>query len=961
MTIQVDSRITEAVETDGVSKRFDFNFPLFKGDDDQGLEVRFVNELGYDVVDREAYSLVVGLENKGGHVLFHVAPEAGLNLVIAGKTPLDQSLDITNPGKFFAQSVERSLDKITSMIQEFVSTLDEETRQRINNDKDLKERLDIRFAELAASIDQRFQGKWTEMSDYLNSLLPMFFCIMRKEIEAFTNEQLPAIIDQRFNEVIEEVRADAQLSIDEMVDDLTTQTNQALSASSNATSLLNNVTSELNEKVPQIDSALSKAEIAANAIAVSGNVFDTPEAGVDPVTGVQVGDYFNVRSSNDESYIDEYQNVGGVPTPSGKSYPSKGARWSVSQVFDGSRSQEEININTVDFSYFLDPNKTITFNANNGEITTQLQALKTLIQPYTKIKFPYGDFTVSDEVNFTQDGIWLDGENTRITQTGTNKKIFKSTGTKGFRVSGFELIGKGTEYGGVSTSYNGVAAVFLDSCENARIYDNTIRNFAGGGIRWTGYAIGHRIINNDITGIGAGGGIVSGDNFSDFGIGSIASTNDQDILIQGNNISKHCFGIGLSKGAGCQIIANTIHDILGQHGTYLSNPSLITVIGNRLRNIALEGIKIQLASSGIVSDDLLVSANIINNTGGSGVLLSSTGVVSGSFFNNLVVTNNKIKNAGSYGINIASVKELICKENSVDGAGAYGVFINEAYGEFSRNTVKRAQWAGVYASITDDLHFSDNHIEDVVLNAVGETGQARNYYYVQISKNANATGTPKLFYSDNKLIKKSSNPSEFEGSAGRSLRVTTGIDVYHTGVNYNLTGKAMQLTDLFLKAYDIGISPNVDTSVTGNLNPLTPIYGDGRRRLYSTQDPVAAGMSDTFRIGDRVYHAQPTAFIGWVLTASGWRTFGSVTISSSATYDPPSLAASGTAGDSATTTVPLTGAAVGNIVQAAFSQYNAGVEINAVVSSLNTVTVKFKNTTAAPIDLPSGILTVKLV
>lgn len=699
--------------------------------------------------------------------------------------------------------------------------------------------------------------------------------------------------------------------------------------------------------------------------------YATKELGVDAKVGVKPGEYFYVRSTNEEEMLVEYQNVGRVATTTGKSYPSASIIVTkekildesgvavAKKVFDGSRSQEEININTVDFSYFLDPNKTITFNANNGNITTQLQALKTLIQPHTKVKFPYGDFTVSDEVNFTQDGIWLDGENTRITQTGTNKKIFKSAGTKGFRVSGFELIGKGTEYGGISTSYNGVAAVFLDSCENARIYDNTIRNFAGGGIRWTGYAIGHRIINNDIVGIGAEGGIVIGDNFSDFAIGAYVSANDQDILIQGNNISKHCFGIGISKGAGCQITLNTIHDIIGQHGMYLSNPSLVTVVGNRLRNIALEGIKIQLASSGIVSDDLLVSANIVNNTGGSGIVLGSTSVVSGAFFNNLVVTNNKIKNAGSYGINIDTAKELICTENSVDGAGAYGVIINESYGELSRNVIKRSQWAGIYASITDDLHFSDNHVEDVVLNAVGEVGQPRNYYYVQIGKNVNATGTPKLFYSDNKLIKKASNPSEFEGTAGRSLRVTTGIDVYHTGDNYNLTGKAMQLTDLFLKAFDIGISPNVDNVVTGNLNPSTPIYGDGRRRLYSNQDPVTAGMPDTFRIGDRVYHTQPTSFIGWVLTASGWKTFGSVTISNSVTYDPPSLTAAGTVGDSVTTTVPLAGAVLGMVVKASFDKYSAAVEITEQVSAANAVTVRFKNTSNAAVDLASGTLTVR--
>ena len=326
MTIQVDSRITEAVETDGVSKRFDFNFPLFKGDDDQGLEVRFVNELGYDVVDREDYSLVVGLENKGGHVLFHVAPEAGLSLVIAGKTPLDQSLDITNPGKFFAQSVERSLDKITSMIQEFVSTLDEETRQRINNDKDLKERLDIRFTELAASIDQRFQGKWTEMSDYLNSLLPMFFCIMRKEIDSYAQTGLIDVIDSRIAEIIDDVRNDAQAAIDNMMTDFNNQLSvKVQNFDVNANQTLINVQNQADEILEDSINAANRAEAAATRASLMGNIFPTPESGVDPVTGVADGAYFNVRSSSDESYVDEYQNVGGVPEATGKSYPSSAA------------------------------------------------------------------------------------------------------------------------------------------------------------------------------------------------------------------------------------------------------------------------------------------------------------------------------------------------------------------------------------------------------------------------------------------------------------------------------------------------------------------------------------------------------------------------------------------------------------------------------------------------------------
>lgn len=50
--------------------------------------------------------------------------------------------------------------------------------------------------------------------------------------------------------------------------------------------------------------------------------FNTPEAGVDPVTGVPSGAYYNVRSSDEDNFLEEYQNIGGVPTPTGKYCPS---------------------------------------------------------------------------------------------------------------------------------------------------------------------------------------------------------------------------------------------------------------------------------------------------------------------------------------------------------------------------------------------------------------------------------------------------------------------------------------------------------------------------------------------------------------------------------------------------------------------------------------------------------------
>lgn len=75
-------------------------------------------------------------------------------------------------------------------------------------------------------------------------------------------------------------------------------------------------------------------------------------------------------------------------------------------------------------------------------------------------------------------------------------------------------------------------------------------------------------------------------------------------------------------------------------------------------------------------------------------------------------------------------------------------------------------------------------------------------------------------------------------------------------------------------------------------------------------------------------------------------------LSASAVYNPPNLLALGTT----TTTVSVTGAALGMAAEASFSLDLAGLQITAYVSSANTVTVALFNPTALAIDLASGTL-----
>jgi hypothetical protein len=72
----------------------------------------------------------------------------------------------------------------------------------------------------------------------------------------------------------------------------------------------------------------------------------------------------------------------------------------------------------------------------------------------------------------------------------------------------------------------------------------------------------------------------------------------------------------------------------------------------------------------------------------------------------------------------------------------------------------------------------------------------------------------------------------------------------------------------------------------------------------------------------------------------------------SATYDPPSLAD----GAGATTTVTVSGAALGDFVDVSFSLDLQGITVTGYVSSSNTVSVRFQNETTGTLDLGSGTL-----
>lgn len=280
MTLPLNSRLSALYNTNGTQKDFSFGFRVFFDPDNggYGLEVRRQTADGYEVIPKSDYLVLPVEDNSAGIVRFSVAPSAGQKIYIAGKTPTIQQLVLTNFGRYSAESIETQFDFITAIIQEWLSALGEETRQRIAADTALNQYVIQRIDAFVQQVNQNWDDKSQEIEDYIAAIMPSFTQTLRDEIEAFAVAGMKDAIDQT-----------------------------------------------LADSKAEIDDAVSRANAAATAAAIIGKLYDTPEAGVDPVTGVADGAYFNVRSSSDESYVDEYQNIGGVPTPSGKSYPSSQA------------------------------------------------------------------------------------------------------------------------------------------------------------------------------------------------------------------------------------------------------------------------------------------------------------------------------------------------------------------------------------------------------------------------------------------------------------------------------------------------------------------------------------------------------------------------------------------------------------------------------------------------------------
>lgn len=154
MTVSVSERLSPLYEGNGVNTRFDFTFRVFNQEDASGVSVKHQVGADFENVDEALYNVTINEDNLGGYVTFITAPIVGFDFYIAGETPVDQQLDITNYDNFYPDAIERSLDKLTAILQEWMHSLGFEKISREKALELLNQALQDQILEQGIAMDQ---------------------------------------------------------------------------------------------------------------------------------------------------------------------------------------------------------------------------------------------------------------------------------------------------------------------------------------------------------------------------------------------------------------------------------------------------------------------------------------------------------------------------------------------------------------------------------------------------------------------------------------------------------------------------------------------------------------------------------------------------------------------------------------------------------------------------------------
>jgi len=217
-------------------------------------------------------------------------------------------------------------------------------------------------------------------------------------------------------------------------------------------------------------------------------------------------------------------------------------------------------------------------------------------------------------------------------------------------------------------------------------------------------------------------------------------------------------------------------------------------------------------------------------------------------------------------------------------------------------------------------------------------GDNRGCFFNVIARDANvASGAAIQVQTNNNIGKFIIDDSTVSG-----IRFDGSFNVYDVIVN-SINGTSINVTG----------SNNIIRVVCSNNAGANDVVITGSNNTVTVNGSKAVSDSGTNNIV--IGHCGSVAASGTGMNKS-MLVIGGNSLQGSATYDPPSLAD----GEGATTTVAVTGARLGDFVDASFSLNLQSISVTAWVSASDVVSVRLQNETGGTIDLGSGTLRVRV-
>lgn len=785
---------------------------------------------------------------------FYAAPSAGKIIRIERITPKERDTDYDQSDNTFRpRVVNADFDKIWYSLQEAFNDLDEETKKRIEEDQVLKDYFDQTFIAFSNEINTRFESKWTEITDYLNATLPMFFCIMRKELALYEETGLITAIEN----ILE------QKNLSQLIDEYIASLDQDF---------------VINTKKYSGAFGFDSGFIAAGGSYQIGNKLKLDN-------GLIVTSSINGNTTNPNL------NMTGWDLPK------------ASSIFDiNGKSQQDINT----FLTGLLVSPEFFTGTDSSKLQQALNTGQTIvIAKQYNINTQLDANVAKTNVVFTKDGKIKTSVNQNILNVRANKCKILAPNLEGFGSSSVQLaIGTGITLHGVKgceVSYGNIVGAggcsilltpsIVDgihySCEDNVIAYNDIdcastnlKSFDSAGIMlgYTNEVSGtymHK--NNHIY-----SNKVNGRDVVHHGIAMIGRGNgnkfDQNVIFD------------------CREYGNVIYQSPYVDGTLFDNAStgnIITNIGHKDDNLCTKGMGIYLQKS----DTTVVRDNIIRHVllgTNNDTNLSRAGIAVGACVGS-IVDSNIIEDSKQFGIQFAESFGCKATNNYIDGclkdlvritsSSAIDVFDNTminggeygVYGSLFTRTTGRADHNGTSG---DNINISRNIIKStlspIFIDSIDTNNKVKESNIV-----GNQVESPNIsiYIKNAENTHISSNKCKSNTSLAR-IQVDTSEKLI-VSLNEVYSSDAAQ-------AGRIVLTNATNHNVSGNLfspsNSNTPININGvafraeKKRYFSTTFPT----SGAYDVGDIVWNSSPVAGspIGWVCvnaTGSGvWETFGTI-------------------------------------------------------------------------------------